>query len=169
MTTTAYETMLNFFRDDEWPFSQLEDSTAISSGFQGDVGKWQCFANVREEQQQFIFYSVCPVDAPPEKLAQVAEFITRANYGMIVGNFELDYSDGEIRYKTSVAFGDGELTATLIKEAIYSNVTIMDQYLPGLLAIMMSAVTPAKAIALIEDGETVNLPNWESLAEETVS
>jgi hypothetical protein len=29
--------------------------------------------------------------APP------AEFITRANYGLIIGNFELDFEDGEIR------------------------------------------------------------------------
>ena len=169
MTTTAHETMIQFFTDDEWPFSPIENSTAISTGFHGDVGKWQCFANVREAQRQFIFYSVCPLAAPPEKLAQVTEFITRANYGMIVGNFELDYSDGEVRYKTSIAFGAEPLSATLIKEAVYNNIAIMDEYLPGLLAILMSAVTPAEAIALMEEGEAVKLPDGESLAEGTGS
>ena len=32
----------------------------------------------------------------------IAEFLTRTNYSMIIGNFELDFADGEIRYKTSI-------------------------------------------------------------------
>ena len=32
------------------------------------------------------------------KRQDIAEYLTRANYGMVMGNFEMDYSDGEIRY-----------------------------------------------------------------------
>jgi hypothetical protein len=49
--------------------------------FQGQNGQWTCFAQVREEQSQFVFYSVCPVNASEDKRLAVAEFLTRANWG----------------------------------------------------------------------------------------
>ncbi|WP_049790798.1 hypothetical protein [Trichormus azollae] len=53
----------------------------------------------------------------------IAECITRANYGMIIGNFELDFNDGEIRYKTSIDAEGERLSFALIKQVVYANVT----------------------------------------------
>ena len=80
----------------------------------------------------------------------MAEFMTRANYGMIVGNFELNYEDGEVRYKTSIDIGDSDLSLMLVKQIVYPNVATMDLYLPGLMAVIYSDASPADAIAKIE-------------------
>jgi len=45
------------------------------------------------------------------KRGAVAEFINRANYGIIIGNFEMDFADGEIRYKTSIDVQGDKLTS----------------------------------------------------------
>ncbi|MDJ1171766.1 hypothetical protein PMG71_20260 [Roseofilum sp. BLCC_M154] len=37
----------------------------------------------------------------------MAEFLTKANYGMILGDFELDLTDGELRDKTSIGVLQG--------------------------------------------------------------
>ena len=42
-------------------------------------------------------HTLMPTSAK-SKLAEVAEFITRANCGRRFGNFKLDYSDGEVRF-----------------------------------------------------------------------
>ncbi|MEL6492946.1 MAG: YbjN domain-containing protein [Cyanobacteria bacterium J06621_3] len=76
----------------------------------------------------------------------MAQFITRANYGLILGNFELDYTDGEIRYKTSLDVESDRLTPALTKNLIYTNVMTMDQYLPGLLAVLEQQTPPGQAI-----------------------
>jgi len=47
------------------------------------------------------FYSIMSRKAPNSRLPQIAEFVIRANWGLPIGNFELDLSDGEIRYKVS--------------------------------------------------------------------
>lgn len=39
---------------------------------------------------------------PENKRLAVAEILTRANLGMIIGNLELAFVDREIRYKTSI-------------------------------------------------------------------
>jgi hypothetical protein len=94
-----------------------------------------------------VFYSVCPLAAPESKRTAIAEFIARANYGMLIGNFELDFTDGEIRYKTSIDVQGDFLSFELIKQLVYANVTMMDEYLPGIMSVIDSDVSPVDAIA----------------------
>lgn len=142
--------MVNFFQQDEWPFYQVERQPVLQIAFQGDNGKWTCFARAREQQQQMVFYSIFPVNVPENKRMAVAEFITRANYGMIIGNFELDFTDGEIRYKTSIDVEGDRLSFALIKRLVYANVTMMDEYLPGIMSIIYGEAEAGDAIAQIE-------------------
>ncbi|HEY5118545.1 MAG TPA: YbjN domain-containing protein, partial [Anaerolineales bacterium] len=139
-----------FFVDDQWPFTEMEGKTILRTGFSGKNGKWTCFAQARENQQQFIFYSVCPNAAPDDKRPAAMEFITRANYGLVIGNFEMDVSDGEIRYKTSIDVEGGELNHVLIRQVVYSNVMTMNKYLPGLMSVLYANVSPEQAIHTIE-------------------
>ncbi|MFB2892901.1 YbjN domain-containing protein [Aerosakkonemataceae cyanobacterium BLCC-F50] len=142
--------MVNFFQEDEWPFYQIEGQPVLQMLFQGDNGKWTCFARAREPQQQMVFYSIFPVNVPENKRLAVAEFITRANYGMIIGNFELDFTDGEIRYKTSIDVEGDRLSFALIKRLVYANVTMMDEYLPGIMSVIYGEAEAGEAIAKIE-------------------
>ncbi|MBL8165573.1 MAG: YbjN domain-containing protein [Anaerolineae bacterium] len=151
-----FDTMIAFFADDNWPYDQLEEMPAIRTGFSGENGKWMCFAHVREELEQFVFYSVLPVNAPPPRRAAVAEFITRANSGMIIGNFEMDYSDGEVRYKTSVDVEGSDLTLPLVRQLVYANVSTVDHYLPGLMSVLYTDIPPADAIAKIEGDDLLD-------------
>jgi hypothetical protein len=143
------ESIINFFIKDDWHFSKIQGESVLQTAFQGQNGKWNCYAKTREEDQ-FVFYSICPVKAPENKRTAIAEFITRANYGTIIGNFELDYDDGEIRYKTSIDVEGSNLTFDLIKQLVYTNVTMMNEYLPGILSVIEGDVEPKDAIAQIE-------------------
>ena len=139
-----------FLTDDDWKFRKVEDQPVLTLGFKGENGSWRCFAQAKEEQERFIFYSAMESNVPPENRDAVAEFITRANYGMIMGNFELDYNDGEVRYKTSIDIEGGELTSQMIKSLIYVNVMMMDRYLPGIMSVIYAGTDPAEAVAKVE-------------------
>ena len=144
------EAMIRFFTEEAWPFMPIESEPILRVPFRGEHGQWMCYAQAREEQQQFVFYSVCPASVPDDKRAPMAEFVTRANYGLIVGNFEMDYRDGELRYKTSVDVEGDELSNALLRSLVYANVAMMDQYLPGILAVLYGGTSPEEAIAQIE-------------------
>jgi len=144
------EAIINFFTEDDWSYTKIQGEPTLSLAFQGENGKWICYAKSRTEQAQFVFYSICPVNAPENKLSPVAEFITRANYGTIIGNFELDYTDGEIRYKTSIDVEGSTLTFSQIKQLVYTNVMMMDEYLPGIMSVIDGGVEAGDAIAQIE-------------------
>jgi hypothetical protein len=144
------EAMIRFFTEEKWPYMPLESEPILRVPFQGSNGQWLCYAQAREEQQQFVFYSVCPAMVPAELRPAMAEFVTRANYGLIIGNFELDYRDGELRYKTSLDVEGADLNSELLRSLVYANVAMMDHYLPGIMAVLYGNVSPEEAITQVE-------------------
>lgn len=140
----------NFFGQENWQIYPLEDDFSFGMVAQGENGQWNCRASVSEERRQFVFYSICPVNAPEAKRSAMADFLTRVNWGMVIGNFEFDLDSGEICYKTSIDVGDDPLTTTLTQQLVYSNVLIVDRYLPGIMAVIYGNVTPQEAIAQTE-------------------
>ncbi len=143
------ETVDAFFSEDDWPTQELDEAT-IRTGFSGKNGKYTCYGRCREAEEQFAFYAISPMNVPEEHRAAIAEFITRANYGMIVGNFEMDFSDGEIRYKASVDVEGSSLDTAMVKQMVYAAVYMMDKYVPGVMKVVYAGVSPQDAIAEIE-------------------
>ncbi len=153
-TDRILQAFIDFFTEDDWRFDRSEQKPILRLSFQGRSGHtWNCFAQSRmgENTEQAIFYSVAPIKVPEAKRQDIAEFLTRANYGMVMGNFELDFSDGEIRYKTSIDLAGGSLlTMLLAKPLVYTNVLMMDKYLPGVMEVLYAEVSPEQAIRKIE-------------------
>lgn len=139
-----------FFTDNEWHFIELDEQLALQMATDGRNGKWNCYAQVDEDLYLFFFYSIFPTNVPEEKRDQVCEFITRANYGLKIGNFEMDYSDGEVRFKTSVDVENVELTPELISNQVYANMWTMDNYLPGIMSVIYGDISPDEAVEEVE-------------------
>ena len=139
-----------FFIEDDWEYHRVDPRGILRMAFTGGNGNWLCFLQAREAQRQIAFYSICPLRVPEAKRSLVAEFLARANYGLVIGNFEQDWDDGEIRYKTSLDIEDCELSAALLSHIVYANVTSMDRYLPGLVAVIAGSQSPSEAVLAIE-------------------
>lgn len=141
------EALVEFFTGEGWPFHKMEnEENGIQIGYQGDNGLWNCFAKAREETSQLLFYSICPVIAPPEKREAVTEYLTRVNYGIVTGNFEMDLGSGVVRYKTYLSAEGINLTPDIIKQVVFPNLLLMDKFLPGLLKTVYSEISPLDAM-----------------------
>jgi hypothetical protein len=145
-----YDVVEAFLVQDGWPCKRLEDQDVAMSSFKGKKGEFNCFIQAREAQEHMIIYSVLPVLVPEERRDEIALFLTRANYGMPVGNFEMDYSDGEVRYKTSIDLEDIEEFQLLLRNLLYANVLNMDKYFPGMMRVIFGGLSAVEAIAEIE-------------------
>lgn len=144
------QVVIDFLEAEAWPYRRVGEQTILQTAFQGQNGTWFCYAHCRSEFGQVLFYSIAPEHAPEATRAAVAEYVTRANWGLMIGNFELDYEDGEVRYKTSLQLEETMLTRDLLRPLVFDNVVVMDKYLPGLNAVMVGEQTPLAAIAAIE-------------------
>lgn len=139
-----------FFEADEWPYERIEELPMVRSRYAGRNGNYDCWFQARPAEQQMMFYTRAPINAGPEKRAALGEFFTRANYGMVIGNFELDLGDGEMRYKVSVDVEGIVLNNTFLKNLAYTAVVTMDRYLPGIMKVLYSDIDPAEAVGEIE-------------------
>jgi hypothetical protein len=129
------------FSDYRWPFSEVPGMPVLLSELSGPLGSWTFYAQIVEEQDLIVFYSVCPLTVPEPRRVEVADFLTRANYGLALGNFELDFEDGEIRYKTVLEVEGGRISPDLVKRLVKANGLAMETYLPGIGAVVTG--TPA--------------------------
>lgn len=90
-------------------------------------------------------------DVPANRRAEVAEFTARANYGLVIGNFEFDIDSGHVRYKTSVDLEGAEIEPVVFKNLVYSNLTTADRYYPGLMKVLWGEdLSPKEAIEIVE-------------------
>jgi hypothetical protein len=148
---TILDVITAYFSKDGEPVYKWENETTISFPYRSEQAKWHCYVSGRDESSLCCFYSVCAELVPEEKRLSVAEFLTRINYMLTVGNFEMDFSDGEVRYRTSVDVEGDHLSNALLKQLTMANVTMMDQHLPGILAIINDNVLPIDAVTMVQN------------------
>ncbi len=100
-------------------------------------GKLDIFIHAHEDTQRLLTY------ARPQGLVirhpdipNIADFINRANYGLPLGNFELDMNDGEINFKNSIDVAGGVLTNQMVETLVKFSIECVNHYLPGLKAVL---------------------------------
>lgn len=119
-----------------------------------DVGYFNILIDVKEEERLVMVYVLCPLKVPQEKRYRVAEFLTLANYGIKVGNFEMDCSDGDTRYKGCIDLAeDGVLTESMLNAVVGKCAATMSRYFPGIAKIIYSDVCATQAIELVEPSQ----------------
>ena len=134
------------FAENRWPFTEVRGAPVLLSELSGALGSWKFYAQAVEEQELILLYSVCPLRVPEERRLEASSFLTRANYGLTAGNFELDFDDGEIRYKTVLQVSGDALDAGTLKRIVRANGIAMETYLPGIGAV----ITGTGAVAALE-------------------
>lgn len=146
-----FDTMVEFFSEQEWNYERMPDATILRMGMNGKNGKWVAYAQAREEQDQFVYYSVSPMSVPEDKRLAVAELMARINYGLVIGNWEMDMRDGELRYKTSIDVEGDRITTALMRNMVFLNLQMMDRCLPALMGVMFGGLTPEQAALQLEN------------------
>ena len=91
-------------------------------------GEWICIVRVFPESERLLVYSILTENVPVERRPRLAELFVRINYGLVLGNFEMDWEDGEVRYKTSMDLESITPTATVVRNLIFSNFFSTDRY-----------------------------------------
>jgi hypothetical protein len=144
------DVVLRFFREDQWSFQKLNDKPVVRAGFRGEHGTWVCFARVDEENRRFLFHSAMGLNIPPQYRSAVSEYLTRVNYGLPVGNFEMNLDTGDVRCKTSIEVPEGQLDISVVRALAYANVRAMDHYFTGVVAVVHGGLSPEAALARAE-------------------
>ncbi len=146
----ALATVEAFFKEKSLRYEPIEGRDAFRIGFQIDNGDVRCIAHVDSSLEVFTWYTYFPTNVPDQFRNEVASFLTRANYGLTIGNFEMDYSDGEVRFKVSMDFAGNQLVPMQVGNTISTSLQTVDRYLPGMMSIIYGGKTAEQACADVE-------------------
>lgn len=98
---------------------------------------------------RFLFFLNFGFDAPPERRDECARLIARANWGLSIGNFEMDYEDGQLRFKSSVDFAGTELAEPLVRNALVAAMSAVEAYAAALADVIVKGDTAEAAMARV--------------------
>ena len=133
------DALRDWLDSDDWHYEYDAEHHLIRAGITLDckLRNARIFIPIREDGSYIVnIYS--PVNGDPAHIDELVKYIAMANYGLANGNFDLDVSDGEVRYKIYVNCKDLEkLPAQIIKDSIYAGWCMMDRYGNGLAALAM--------------------------------
>lgn len=142
-----------FLVDDDWNFSFDDNTGMFDFGLRikSKIQKINYIVDVHEDE--IVVCGMCPVGVDhtdSNMMAQMAEFLCRANYGLKNGCFELDFRDGEIRYRSFIDCENVTPSTEVIKNSIYCIAVMYKRYAPGIVDIIFSGCSAMEAIVKCE-------------------
>ncbi|MGE5236719.1 MAG: YbjN domain-containing protein [Acidobacteriota bacterium] len=144
------DTIASYFEKDGWSFRRLGKHPALEMGVAGDHGNYRVVVVAEEERSIVRFLTFIEGKIPEPRRRDTMEYLTRANYGLLLGNFELDLEDGEVRFRCSVDTENQEFSYAQYQGMLYTSVAVLDRYTPGLQRVIQGSADPAAAIAEVE-------------------
>lgn len=105
---------------------------------------------VREDA--FSTFTTLPLTADADHRLAMAEYLTRINWDMRNGNFELNMNDGEIRYKMYVHVGQEKPDMSAARLATMLPFLMIDRYGDGIIDVLFGFKTPREAFEAISAG-----------------
>lgn len=148
--TQTYETVLDFLKNGNWKF--VEHERGFYLVFSGRNGQFHC--SLRVEGTLVTFHVNVGLKTPPAARGAMAELVARINGGLILGNFEFDPDDGDLRYKNSINVEGGVLSEDMCRHLLFAALCTADRYLPAIHRVALGVSTPAQAVELIENPKT---------------
>jgi hypothetical protein len=149
----AFETLTQYLNVHGWNAERLAEQTAFKAHKEGELCPLVYYFQIKSDLEQFLFYVVPDINLFEQMLQPTAEYVCRANHGLRIGNFELDFRAGRLSFKSSLNFRGVELTDRLLDNVIQPALTAFDEFFPGASNVIAGLDSPADAIRKMEYGE----------------
>lgn len=141
----------NFYKELNWKHSFNDELQAFISVFSSETGLGEIDVYVLVRDRYIKVYACLNLTVEPEKQKDVAEYLHRANYGLNVGCFEMNYKKGTVRYKSCTYFHGIELNKAAIEDSIIIPLVMIERYGKNLLKLISSGGSPEELIVEAEN------------------
>jgi hypothetical protein len=147
------ESITAFLNNEEIGFEEHTGDGIIRFNFTGDQANWMVTICNFDDSRQIVVLSVVSSLVPVDRRPEMKEFISEVNFGLLVGNFEMDPKEGEVRFRTGTDVDDMVVDQTLVRNLIYGNVSSMDIYISAINKVIHGNMSHKDAIAMVEPVE----------------
>jgi hypothetical protein len=135
-----------FFDEAGWHYETNEGAPMLRAFHEGDTGTFPVYVKAEDDRDQVVVYGVLPDHVPVDRRTEVGSLLAGLNYGLPIGNFELDHGDGEVRFRAGVDVEGGELTPRMVRSLAAACVVNVDLYRPAIRAVADGAMNALEAL-----------------------
>lgn len=144
----------DYLDNDNWNYEYRDDRNMLVMGVTIKSKLQSVKLYMIFNENGYTSTAICSMKADENCRNAVMEYITRANYGLRNGAFEMDVRDGEVRYRSYVPYREmASLPEGIIKESVGVPVLMFERYGDGLAALMFGFSDPETEIKRAESKE----------------
>lgn len=148
---SAFRALVSHFESNEFLFHSDSAKQTVQLFITGESAVYSCRLQISHGEELLQVRVAYPVSARDAKIRPlVAEMISRANHGLLLGGFEIDMDTGEIEYSVGQVIHGPGLDDDLISRVFTSSLATADRYFPALMRVMFAGYTPTDAVFLSE-------------------
>ena len=158
----SIQNVISLLEDIRFDFQLIEDEDVewlILGRIKTEIGTLKLSVYMQQSASHFVLYLYHPLTILEPLRQTTAEFICRANYGLPIGNFEMDFSDGELRYKVGIPMLDKPLTRGQFGQSLDILINTLVYYHTPLIRSLYDGIPPQKAIEDAEQSITKKSPS----------
>jgi hypothetical protein len=148
----AYDKLIQHLDSQNIGYWSRSEDCSICMDFRGEVGTYRVFASVDADDSLFQVLGYSPVRIPIGSRPAIAETVVRANHGLKVGKFEVDYDEGDLRFQASQILPDDILEDETIDRLLGTTMAMLNTYLPAILSVIYGNELPKDAVRHAEPG-----------------
>jgi hypothetical protein len=149
-TKSLFDRVAGYLDANDWRYTADTEKGYFSMGCKIKEASIRVFIDVFEadDWRRLLTFSTYPVMVPEHRRSAVMEALTRINYQLIYGNFEMDLGDGEVRFRTVVE-AEKELDEPMFERVLNANLIAADRHFAALMTIIYGNASPDTVIDLI--------------------
>jgi len=148
---TSFQSVIDYLDFKEFNYNSEPDEFRVTLTMSGRNANFRFNSRITHGGEYIQVTSYYPFYVREETLRpSVAELITRANYNMPLGKFEMDMKDGEVRFHITQIIGDQALSPSVIEKLFMTSFFTIDRYFPAFMQHIHAGYTPEDAIFHVE-------------------
>jgi hypothetical protein len=145
--SASFQALLHYIDSKNFNFTSFPEEKRVTLSMSGKNANYRFTARITNEDSYLQVTANYPFNVREEKLRpSTAELITRANYCMPLGKFEMDMSDGEVRFSITHVIGEMGLDPEMIEKHVMTVYYTTDRYFPAFMQHIHAGYTPEDAI-----------------------
>lgn len=152
LTKRTYATLCAALDERQWKYRRNDEEMALEYIVEGDDMPMRFVIRFDGERALMRMFSPMPLSVREDKRLEVAVAVSMINYKLVVGCFDLDMNDGELRFRVSNSFRDSVLSPEVFLFLLSLGIQVVERYNDKLFMLATGVISLEKFIELIDAG-----------------
>lgn len=139
---SVFSTLCKALDSRNWKYNKDENELVITFGVSGDDLSMNFVVKIDADRELVRLFSRMPFKFPEERRLEGAIATCHANYLLVDGSLDYDYTDGECTFRMTASYRDSLLSPTLFDYMVDVSCQTVDDLNDKLLLVAKGVLTP---------------------------